>query len=399
MPGDVSICLVAGGLEIANIRLQPWRYLLGVGHSLKSRGYAVTLVSDGSREPRRESLAGLPLVRLPGVRTFSRGRASFLAGTLKELGPEVIVLHLGLTSFLHQDFPLWQEWPTVGIFTSPIYNLNQLSRLGWVRIWRERSLVSMHLLGALVPRKLLREQMRNSGLRTLVVQTQTTRQQLLEGSLWPGRIEVIPPGVERAWSNCRPEEAARKRKELGYEPDDEVVAYFGSPAALRGLPLLIRAINKARCERPALKLLALVRKRAGLPGQEPAWRRYSWSKNGSSDYIRWVDEYLSVTELVQCVAACDLVALPFELVPSDAPLSLLEAQALGKPLVTTRAACLPELVAGGAHYLVEPGDSDALASALLQAVSELSCRKLVTAPMVRSWQTVGRDWARLLEGL
>ncbi|HLA98985.1 MAG TPA: glycosyltransferase [Anaerolineales bacterium] len=394
-----SVCLVVSGLQAANARLQPWRYLLEVGRGLARLGYGVTLLSDGSRAAQGEILSGLPLVRLPDVRLFPWRSSTPLESALEQIAPDVLLLNVGLTSFLHQDFRLWRRYPAIGVFTSPLYTLSQLGRIGLARLWRDRSLTAIHLLGALAPQRLLRKRLQNSGLGGLVVQTQTTRRQLVERGLWQGWLEVIPPGVDPDWSAIHPVIAACKRQELGYGPEDVVVAYFGSPAPLRGLPSLIRAVERARQKLPSLKLLALSRLRPGELRREEAWLKRYLSADGRGKFIHLIDGFLELEELVQSVAACDLVAVPFELVPSDAPLSALEAQALGKPLVTSDIACLPELAAGGKHYLVQPGDTESLASALEQAVSELQQNKQVSFAPVRSWQAVGKDWAQLLERL
>ena len=118
------------------------------------------------------------------------------------------------------------------------------------------------------------------------------------------------------------------------------------------------------------------------------------------EFTRLVSATLPAAELASYVAACDLAALPFELVPSDAPLAPLEARALGLPLVTTRLACLPELAQGGPHILAEPGDTGSLAAALLRAATQL--RQLPPddpAPAPRPWEAVGEEWERYLFAL
>src|SRR3972149_7954662 len=68
-------------------------------------------------------------------------------------------------------------------------------------------------------------------------------------------------------------------------------------------------------------------------------------------------------------AAADLGALPFLLVPSDAPISILEAAAAGKPVVATAVDGIPSLLPDGALQLVPPGNVEALAGAILEAAA------------------------------
>ena len=107
--------------------------------------------------------------------------------------------------------------------------------------------------------------------------------------------------------------------------------------------------------------------------------------------------FLPASQLARYVAACHLAALPFDLVPSDAPLAPQEARALGLPLVTTRLACLPELAQGGPHALAEPGDVHSLAAALLHAATQLrQATPDDPALASRPWSAVGEEWERYL---
>ncbi len=394
-----SVCLVSPGLNNENLLLQPWRYLYEVGRQLDQLGYAVTLISDGGKIVQRESLNGLPIRRLHDVHVFPILPAEALESVLNEIDPDLVLLHVGLTSFLHQGFRLWRRRPTIGIFTSPLYTPAQMLRIGLARLWHERSLTVIHLLGALAPRWLLRRNMQRSGLLGLVVLTQTTRQQLVKQGLWQKRIEVIPPGVDEVWSNLNPEEALHKRQSLGYTSKDIVVGYFGSPTTLRGLPLLIRAVDQARRKLPSIKLLVLSRRHPDEMKRESYRLQRELNVGGREKYIHVVDSFLTQDDLVQYVACCNLVALPFELVPSDAPLSLLEVKALGVPLVTTDIACLPELASGSIHYLVPPSNTNELADSLLRFVNDKSAHDFTCTNQAVKWRTMGEHWEKIINNL
>ena len=401
-----SICLVSGAMVAGNLRLQPWRYLHEVARQLAARGHAVTLLSDGAgAAPAPEDLQGVAVRRVRAIGGPRwRGEAE-LRSAIEQARPDVVLWHVGLTSFLHQR-PVWlNDIPAAGIFTSPVYRPRELARLGLGRIVAGYRLSAAHLLGALVPRRLIRQSLRAGALRGLVVQTDATRRRLIEDGLPPDQISLIPPGIDDAWGAHADD--GRLRGELGYRPSDTVVLYFGSPAPLRGLHALIRATEIARQLDPSLKLLVLSRRRAGELIREDAGLRRLLS-GAVGRHVRVVRGFLAEQELVRHVAAGDVVALPFELIPSDAPLSLLEARALGKPVVTTALGCLAELVAGGAGYLAQPGDPHSLARALLRADADLQDRRIlgiasgaahIKRPQARSWRQVGLEWSNLVQSL
>jgi glycosyltransferase involved in cell wall biosynthesis len=328
-----------------------------------------------------------------------------LPAALRELKPELMLWHVGLTSFLHQSFETGLDIPTLGIFSSPLYQPQEIFRLGLRKLVQGYRLSAVHILGTLVPRPGLRRLAQRSKLRALTVQTQTTRRQLLESGLWSQPIEVIPPGVDEIWT--RPQKPGEMRARLGYSPADKVVLYFGSPAPLRGLPTLLEAFELARRVNPSFKLLILNRRRGDELLQEDAHLHRQLNHSGLGQYVKVVSGFLDEKMLIRHVAAADIVALPFELVPSDAPLSILEAHALGKQVVTTRVACLPELAGQGLSYLAQPANPTSLARALAQAATTPSPPRGPrsglaagdTARPHRSWTEVGAEWSQLIQSL
>jgi glycosyltransferase involved in cell wall biosynthesis len=241
--------------------------------------------------------------------------------------------------------------------------------------------------------------MNGGTLDRLVVQTSTTRQRLLEHGLRAEQVQVVTPGVDPLWGTFDGTDDAT-RGQLGYGPCDTVVLYFGSPAPLRGLHTLIRALEIGRRSDPSLKLLILSRRRADELRREDAELGQLLSESAIGPHVKVVSGFLDEAALVRHVVACNVVALPFEVIPSDAPLSLLEAQALGKPVVTTTVGCLAELVAQGRSYLAAPADPHSLAQALCRAGShEATTPTRAVERPARSWQQMGEEWSRIIQSL
>lgn len=394
-----SICMIAGGLTEKNFRLQPWRYLSEVARQLANQGHTVTVLTDGCEgKPAQDMVAGVPVWRLPSVSAPLWTRNEPLRTALRATSPDIILWHVGLTSFLHQQLEGWSEAPVVGIFTSPVYRFGEIARLGARRVIGGYKLSAVHVLGTLLPKVRLRHILRHGVVRQLVVQSHATRERLLAHGVRPEQATVIVPGIDNIWSTFEVSRGTEMRAVLGFSSADTVVLYFGSPAPLRGLHSLIRAVKIARRTDPSIKLLVLSRRRADELMREDAELRRLLQEEDVSDYIKVVSAFLDETALVSHAAACDVAALPFEIIPSDAPLSLLEAQALGKPVVTTTVGCLGELVDRGPSYLAEPANPQSLANALLQAAVDLRAHNGgFTRPVARSWQQMGEEWSTLVE--
>jgi glycosyltransferase involved in cell wall biosynthesis len=395
-----SIVLIISDLNPRNLHLQPWRYLYQVAVQLHQLGHPVTLI--GSEELTTTELVNLPVRYLKSTSNLKWKTNQALSKVVRQANPDVVVWHVGLNSFIHQNFDLGLAKPAIGVFTSPLYRLKDLKRLSMVKLLSGYRLSGMACLGSLLPMPFLRDRMRGANLEALVLQTETTRRNLEEHRLWIRPIFVIPPGVDEGWLADHSQSFEYFRQVCGYSKEDIVLVFFGSPDPLRGLPNLLDAFVLARSYNESLKLLVLSRGRCGTHET----KRWSGSRRFVTKDIpgvRVVEGLLSQDILVSYVAAGDAVVLPFELVPSDAPLSLLEARALGKPIVTTRIACLPEL-AGESALLTRPGDIMELALALLQTAKECespgtrltsqSCK-----PSITRWDKVGEAWSQLIQKL
>ena len=361
----MKIVLVSSGFKVRTSRLQPHRTLLEMGGQLQHLGHEVTLISDRiDGLPEEDNLAGLRVCRVPSVHLFrSRGNPALMAAIERE-APDVVLWHLDLNSFIHQEFRHRFSSVTLGVVTSPVYhNRLDILRLGLKKLRSNPDLAATHLVGSFVPGILVRHALGEGGLQGLITLSETTRDHLLRKGAPPGRVWVIPPGVDAAWLETRltAEERHALRFRLNLTDGDFVVAYFGSPAPVRGLYTILMAIEQAGLNHPNLRLVILSRRRSDEWQQQAEVLDRTIGKNGLKERVRLVDGFLQQDELIRYILASDAVCLPFELVPSDVPLSILEAMALRKSVIGTTVACIPELLGDGRGFLVPPASADSLA--------------------------------------
>lgn len=403
----MRLCLVSSGLEAQRLRLQPWRYLVETARALARAGHQVQLLSDGHpRLPERDALEGFPVTRIGTLQEWPWRANPFILRTLADMQPDVVLWHLGLTSFFRLRTVQQVPMPVVGIFTSPVYQPSELLRLGLPRLLRGWRLSVMPLLGLCVPGAWLRRPFERRWLEHLIVECKTTRDRLAARGAPPERIAVMRPGIDRAWFEIRPTatERAQLREAWGFAPDDVVVGFFGPPTALRGLPTLLRAIAVARKQNARIKLLALVRKREGELDRDYQHVERLAAGLKAAPWVHWITGFLAQEQLIPMLGACDVIALPFEIVPSDVPLSVLEAMALGKPVIATEVVCLPELVGRETGMCLPPKDVVRLAHALQTLAADPEKTKalgLQNEGQARQWCSLAQEkpWTEILPDL
>ena len=138
--------------------------------------------------------------------------------------------------------------------------------------------------------------------------------------------------------------------------------FIGRLAAVKGLPVLFAALAMARRQRPDLHLT--------LIGDGPERRALEDEARdlGLSQATRFVG-YQSQDAVARALCDADLLVLPS--FAEGVPVVLMEAMAARLPVVATRIAGVPELVADGeSGLLVAAGDEVDLARAIVQVLAD-----------------------------
>ena len=192
------------------------------------------------------------------------------------------------------------------------------------------------------------------GAGRIVCVSKLVSQELSE--LYPacaGRISLVPNGVDldRFSLAARDAERASMRAGLGISETTPLVVFLAHDAELKGLPTLLDAL--VLNGRNDVHLL--------FAGPRPLarWQRRAERAIGAQR----VHAYESI-DAVKALAAADVLAHPTW--RDTSALVLLEAQAIGTPVITTRRAGDAHVVREGVSgsVLEEPGNPQALASAL-----------------------------------
>ena len=189
--------------------------------------------------------------------------------------------------------------------------------------------------------------------RTVVLSAHWRRFALDQLGLDPGRVVVIGNGVQ--------EPAGAPDQPRG---DIPTILFAGEIGVRKGVPVLLDAL--ALLKQNAVPFLAVLAGNGAIAEARRRSQRLGLDSHVS--FPGWVDE----AQLAALLRSASLFVLPS--LAENQPVSIIEAMAHSRPVVSTTVGAIPEQVVDGVTgLLVPPGDPTALAAALARL---LACERL-----------------------
>lgn len=199
-----------------------------------------------------------------------------------------------------------------------------------------------------------------------VVAVSEDLQRTLESKVHPsGPIRVIHNGIDG--TRFAVSDGVEVRRELGMGDDEILVGSGVVLSEQKGIPYLLEAARRVVSRQP--------RVRFAIAGDGPLREQLEATARrlDLADRFRFLG-YRS--DMPRVIAALDVYVLPS--LWEGLPLALLEAMAMGKPIVATSVGGNPEIVENGINgYVVPPRDVHALEHALIRICADDSFRRRV----------------------
>lgn len=177
-------------------------------------------------------------------------------------------------------------------------------------------------------------------------------------------IVTIPAGAPVGEIAARRGAGSEVRAAEGWR-DRQVIGVVGRLHPSKGHPVFLRAAARLAQERPSVEA-------AIVGGPAPGREKYEHELHslaaalGLHDAVRFAGHQ---SDPIPWLDALDVVVLPAHV--EGLPLVLVEAMALGKPVVASAVGGVPELIEDGrSGLLVRPGDADALAAAIARVLDD-----------------------------
>ncbi len=328
-----SVLLVTKGLDLGGLE----RVLADLAVGLRAAGHPTTvaLINDARRRlvPRLVA-ADVTIRALGGTDRIGFRGAVGLWRAVRDPRYDLIHVHSPLPAVLVR---LCRPTATALVCTlhTTWGGLHPLTRLGWRLTARrdDRTIVVSGAVASSLPHSL------------------------------GGRVTVIPHGIDPLAIASARIAGSRMRSELGIPADMPLIVTVASHRDVKNYPNLLRAVARVRAAGCPAHLVSVG------DGDRLADNRRIAGELGISDAITFLpsrDDVLSV------IAAADVIAVASDY--EGQPLVVVEALALGRPVVATAVGRVPELVPPAVGRVVPPNEVVPLADALLELFADPALR-------------------------
>lgn len=215
---------------------------------------------------------------------------------------------------------------------------------------------------------------------------------------YPGPpARVIPNGVAPV---VAPGSAEKVRTELALGPEQTLVVHVGNIRRGKGHDTLIEAAVIALAKDNNLTFVSIGSEKVG---GDLARLRATVSAQGLGDRLRFLGPR---SDALEFTAAADIYVNPSEV--EGLPVAILEAMALGRPVVATAVGGVPSVVETGVTgYLVDAGDPASLANRIVELAADPAARsefgergrtliesRFALKDMVRSFESIYEELSR-----
>jgi glycosyltransferase involved in cell wall biosynthesis len=321
-----------GGLEL---------YCLNISRRLKSRGHEVHLwLARNSRMQDHPLAAGLEPVAFdaPGYVNprFTRNAARFI----RDQRIQIIHLHRA------QDLAVF----------APLRSVYRILTLQIDSALPKRDLWHRWVYGRLDLLLAITERIRQRAIRALPIS--------------PDRVHTLYYGIDADEFFSRRMNPEQTRGMLGIREEDLVIGLVGRLEASKGQDVLLEAFARIYADFPRAHLIF-----AGNPPPEHAG--YDVQLKQKARALQVIDRCHFIgfqADTAPIFAALDVAVLASR--QEAFGLVLLEAMAMGVPIIATAAGGVPEIIQDGKNgLLVPPGDAQALAEALRRLLKSEGLRE------------------------
>jgi len=375
----MKVCVVCNNFNLSAIRKQPWKYVYEISTRLSKHNFQVVLISNNAICKAFERITIRYAKRIRPIFLFNDAP---LLQVLRNENPDAVLWLAGPSSFIYLTWLKRSKFRNFLLLTGPFYSMKDIFQLGPKNVISFLPHIWTNLIGTFIPKVLVRTLLNAPYVHGAIVLSKRNKIILDKVGVNQRKVFLIPPGIDESY--CAKvsdhEELKKTRKNLNIASEDFVLLFLGPATKLRGADTLVKSIALTHKRLPSLKAIILARRLSDPFAEKEESEILSLiAKLKLGHIIRVVKGVFPQEDVKKFIEASDVIVLPFRLVQSDVPISLLEALALGKPVISTDVDGIPEWLDGRSGVLLRSAQPLELAQALVMFHSNRSSTKKTVA--------------------
>jgi glycosyltransferase involved in cell wall biosynthesis len=220
----------------------------------------------------------------------------------------------------------------------------------------------------------------SAGLDKIVAVSTNVKNSLIRCGVKEDKIEVIPPCFDPDVFN--PSVSRAERCNFKVNSETQMVLFVGNVDEAKGLDIFLNVAELVLHRYRRVKIVIAL--------HEP----YEIIQNVRVIASRKLGSHVTVMGVVrsmpELIASADVLVVPFRSTKNvaDIPLIILEAMAIGRPVIASKVGGIKEIIHDNENgVLVEPNQADLLADAIVNLLGNLSLRKEIGERSISSVNT------------
>lgn len=375
----MKILFVCEGLNASSIVAQPWKHVIEIARRIKDLGIQVKVISDklnGARED--EEILGVPVQRVEKKGLFFDIKS--LSQAINQEDADVVNWHC---SDVWSSVYFWRLRNRVnanivwtlhsGILSvDDLKNLNAFDYLQLCKFWN-------NIFNTIIPKLFVKKWVSVPSLYHVITLSKRTARRLKDYGLNKENVTPIPSGVD-----------VDLFKPTGNTTEDFTILYFGPLSSFRGVDVLLSAFKLVGKRISSARLILLAR--------ESDSKNFWFKKTEKLVNVEIIRRILGQRELIGHLNRASVVVLPFKFWPQvECPLTVLEAMAMEKAVVTTPIGGIPEIIRNWENgVLIPPRNSKKLAKVIVKLLNDPSQREKIGGN-ARVYVKRFHDWNKIVK--
>lgn len=373
----MKILFCLPGFNKNSIKLQPWLTVYNVAKYLSRNKYEIYILTDCN------NVEIVPEIQTYTVKSLRQTNMKEIVNVIKEITPDYLVINVTpfslATCIWYRKF---KNIKKISLFSYSLYKKIEIIRsLKFLPKYEKISYGKQ----ILVPRKIVFGVL-DKYFDAAICQSSKTYAVLKENLNTTNVYKVLPGIDKNIWAYKKKE----KREKITF-------LYTGSLSRIRGAWNLIDSFSMIRRKNIHLKILARGENYQTIINFE------NYLKKMNVDSIVQLDKkWLAIDELKNEFYNSDVVILPFILVPSELPVTIMEAISCGTPVIVPDIDGLAD-AAGEAGVCVPHLNNRKLAHEMInfldfpQLKYSLNEACLKERKKMETWSSVGERWLNILQ--